>query len=374
MNNVIKIQLEDINYLVTECVKRILSENNIQQQNPNMPQQQIPYSDRMARVVNGSSLPKEAEQYIGTLNNFYGRIAKTAQENNVAYLDVLKNLQEKITYYLSAGYFGKSQIVTDTVKKFTELISFLYGLYKKEVKKQWAKRGLNEGLFDWYRNWRTDDENEFGVQQKPQDNSGNQYALQQKDGQWMVDLQQELNQLLKWSFLFGPTTIEVTKQFIQFLNVRRKTIMGMIFGTNGKAFMTKTLKSMRNGLIGVAALAGILGGISSDSTSSMNDVGSAPNNGIEMMAQQQQEISVNFEINSAELSPEDIQKLQQMSDYDGDITIIVHQSQNPSGKDASYEGQLVQQRGQAVMKALGKQANVQRGDNGIKPYVEVIFN
>lgn len=373
MSNVIKIQLEDINYLVTECVKRILSENNIQQQNPNMPQQQIPYSDRMARVVNGASLPKEAEQYIGTLNNFYGRIAKTAQENNVAYLDVLRNLQEKITYYLSAGYFGKSQIVTDTVKKFTELISFLYGLYKKEVKKQWAKRGLNEGLFDWYRNWRTDDENEFGVQQKPQDNSGNQYALQQKDGQWMVDLQQELNQLLKWSFLFGPTTIEVTKQFIQFLNVRRKTIMGMIFGTNGKAFMTKTLKSMRNGLIGVAALAGILGGISSDTTSSMSDVGSAPN-GIEMMAQQQQDVSVNFEVNSAELSQEDIQKLQQVSDYDGDITIIVHQSQNPSGKDASYEGELVQQRGEAVMKAMGRQANVQRGDNGIKPYVEVIFN
>jgi hypothetical protein len=94
----------------------------------------------------------------------------------------------------------------------------------------------------------------------------------------------------------------------------------------------------------------------------------------EIMTQQTQNITVGFQVNSAELSQQDIQKIQNMKGYEGDITIIVHESQNSSGKDASYENQLVQKRGNAVMQALGRQANVQRGNNAQQPYVEIVFN
>jgi hypothetical protein len=66
--------------------------------------------------------------------------------------------------------------------------------------------------------------------------------------------------------------------------------------------------------------------------------------------------------------------LQQMGQNGGPFQIVVHESQNSSGMDASYEGQLSQMRADAIRQALGPNAQVSfvRGTNSITPYAEVI--
>ena len=75
------------------------------------------------------------------------------------------------------------------------------------------------------------------------------------------------------------------------------------------------------------------------------------------------------------MSPEFVQQISQLPQ--GNYKIIVHETQNSSGQDASYEGQLVQQRGQAVQQILngnGSQSVITRGDNvvGSSAFVEIV--
>lgn len=380
---------ESVRRAVRTSLKRIMSEQAYTAAAvapENAPKQQVNRSNRMQKTVGRPNVPKELEDYLCSLDNFYGYVGRLARENNTDYLSAIKNLQSKVSYYLSMGYFGKNQDVVNTIKKFTELLSYLYGLYQKEAKKQWAKRGVNEGIFDKvrdtvhnvkdaYYDFVYPDQNDDGINQKVRDDSGNPYAVNQMNGQWMTDLQNELKQFLEWKFLFGPKTIAATEAFIQFLNVKKRSLMGAIFT---KA--SKPLQVMKSTLIGVAVLASVMGGLSGDAGANGGNNGGAmaptQTAGTEVVTQQSQTINIGFNVNQSKIGQADMQQLGSMKGYEGNVTIIVHESQNSSGKDASYENQLVQQRGNSIMKALGLQnCNIQRGENVIgQPYAEVVFN
>lgn len=369
---------ESVRRAVRASLKKIMSEQAYTAAEvapENAPKQQVNRSNRMQKTVGRPNVPKELEDYLCSLDNFYGYVGRLARENNTNYLSAIKNLQSKVSYYLSMGYFGKNQDVVSTIKKFTELLSYLYGLYQKEAKKQWAKRGVNEGIFDKVRDTYHDlthkDQNEYGVNQKIRDNSGNPYAVNQMNGRWMTDLQNELKQFLEWKFLFGPKTIAATEAFIQFLNVEKRNPIGAIFSRP-----SRPLDIMKKALTAVVVLASFVGSEVPAGNEALPMTNGTQNPGTEIVTQQTQTLNIGFNVNQSVIGQADMQQLGSMKGYEGNVTIIVHESQNSSGKDASYENQLVQQRGNSIMKALGLQnCNIQRGENVIgQPYAEVVFN
>lgn len=70
------------------------------------------------------------------------------------------------------------------------------------------------------------------------------------------------------------------------------------------------------------------------------------------------------------LSQQDLATLQSLPP--GSYKVIVHQLQNPSGQDASYEQQLVNARATAVQNAIpGSKISVERGENVQGPNAQV---
>ena len=232
------------------------------------------------------------------------------------------------------------------------MLAYMHGLYKSAITRAQKRQNLsqpqmqsiNEGLFDKVQYPKY---NNYGMQQRVNDTSGNEFAIQQDNGQWILDLARELQQLLDWKFIHGTKTVEATKAFIQLLNVDER---GM--------FDFRKLKR-------VAAILGIavsLTGAMSPNTGNqqMNQ------NNIEMTQQmnqnQTQKVDVSFQINSYEINPNDYQKIQSLPK--GRYKIVVHNTQNKSGRDASYEQQLVQNRAQQIAKLLqGSQVSLERGSN-----------
>ena len=339
----------ELNGFITECVRRCINELHAQR----MPNQRINHSNNMQMAVDNGGRPQGADDYLAKENTYYGKIAKLAQSNNTRYTDVISDLQQKMSYYLTAGYFGSNQEVLQTIKLFIELLAYLHASYEAAVSSVMKKQGLNE----WLDGLRYRKQNRYGVQQHVKDDSGNKYAVaNQKNGQWMTDLQNELNQMLQWNFLHGPKTIEATKLLIEFLNVEKRAFF-MWFDRRS----SKILKGIKHLLIGITVLA-TLGPSCGPQDTPEPTPDYEPQ--IEMQATQQQQIQVQFQINSAELSPEFAEQIQNLPQ--GNYKIIVHETQNTSGKDASYESQLVQQRGQAIQNLMqGSNVTIERGENVI---------
>ena len=354
--------------IVTECVKRCLNELQAPKQ---MPQQRINKSNYMQKTVDDGGSQDWADDYLAQQNTYFGRIAKLAKENNVKYTQVIADLQQKILYYMNSGYFGKNQDVLNVVKLFTELLSYLHGRYEVAITMVKRKMGLQESIGDLFNGIRYKKENQYGVQQHVKDDSGNQYAVQnQKNGQWMTDLQNELRQLQKWNFLHGPKTIEATNLLIQFLEVEKRQFFAW-FDRNS----SDILKKLKRALIGITLIT-TLGTSIGGGMPPAGGPGTAPGvqpPSVENVTNQQKPVNVNFQINSAEITPEFAQQLQNMPQ--GNYKIIVHETANSSGKDASYESNLVQQRGQAIQNLLkGSNVTIERGENvvGNMAYCEVM--
>lgn len=352
MNNKVIMTESQLNKFVGECVRRCLNELQTPQ---NMPQQQVNHSNTMQAAVDNGGRPQGADDYLAQQDTYYGKIAQLAQQSSTTYTQIISDLQKKITYYLNAGYFGNNQEVLQTIKLFTELLSFLHGSYEAAASKAFNGRGsMQEGALDGlvYKK-----QNQYGVQQHVNDKSGNQYAVQnQKNGQWMTDLQNELQQMMKWNFLHGPKTIQATKLFIDFLNVEKRAFF-MWFDNNSK----KILNGLKAALVGVTLLLSVGGGLPNGGYNNNQQPNNMPS--VEMQApQQQQSMQVQFNKNSAEISPEMAQQISQLPQ--GNYKIIVHELQNPSGVDASYENNLVQQRGTAIQNLLkGSNVTIERGEN-----------
>ena len=350
MKRTIRITENELHKLVTESIKKCLNEFSV----PN----QINHSGKMQMAVDNGVSNSWANDYLADKNTYYGNIAKLAKSNNTEYTTEISELQKKVSYYLSNGYFGENQEVVTTIQKFIELLAYMHGLYEAALSRvakrmnedSWAKRGLNYLTHK--------DTNSYGVKQHINDKSGNQYAVQQNNGQWMVDLQNQLKQFLQWNFLHGKKTVEATQLFIKFLDVEKRGL----FAWGGKQ-KKQILNGMRNALIGVAALGGLLMAIGGDGNA--NNVANQQNmqpTGIAMMQQKQQTMDVSFNINKYNLSQSDIQKIQSLPA--GTYKIVVHNTQNKSGKDASYENQLAQARANEIMKLMkGSKVTFERGEN-----------
>jgi hypothetical protein len=362
----VRLTESDLHNIIRSSVNKILFESPYKP-NANKPKtykQQVNHSGLMQKAVNNGGVSNEMNEYLSNSKSYYAAIAKLAMENNITYTDTLSDLQNKITYYLNYGYFGNNSEVTNTIKLFTELLSYLHGAYESAAKQVYANR-VNEGVSDWFRgladNFRYKDTNRFGIHQKIDDRSGNQYAVRQKNGQWMTDLQNELRQLLQWKFLHGKKTVNATEAFIKFLEVEKR-------GFGDFTLAWKNLRVMYISLIGLTLL------LSSDEGNNNamqpNQFGSQPTT--QQTQQQSQSLNIGFEVNSPTINQDGLQKLQSLANVNAPITIVVHQSQNSSGKDASYEAHLYMQRAQAIMNMLGKQCKVVRGSNSQTPYAEVV--
>lgn len=349
----IRLKESDLHRMIKESIIRVLNESPV----PN----QINHSSQMQGAVNNGTQNAWANDYLAEKNTYYGYIAKIAKENNTSYTETISNLQKKVNYYLNNGYFGNNKEVITTIQLFTELLSYMHGAYESALSRV-VKGMKNEAspmqrLKDMivYKN-----SNKYGVQQRVNDKSGNQYAVQQGNGQWMNDLQSELQQLLKWNFLHGKKTVEATQLFIKFLEVEKRVLFRW-FDKN-QSNIINTMKQLLMGVTVLASVAGMAGDMSNNNT---NNIPQQNTNNVEMtqQTQQRQSINVAFQINQSTLSPEYIKQLQSIP-ANSNVTIIVHNTQNSSGKDASYENQLAQNRANEIAKHL-KGANVQfkRGSN-----------
>lgn len=357
---IIRLTEGDLHKIIKKSVKRAIKEG-VYTPNLDSPKQyskQINGSGRMQRAVNNGGQAQAANEYISNTNTYYGAIAKIAKEHNTTYTDTLSDLQSKITYYLQNGYFGEQKEVTTTIQLFIELLSYLHGAYESAVSSLYGNR-VNEGLGDWFNGLGYRDTNRYGVRQKIKDKGESPYAVNQRNGQWMTDLQNELKQLLQWKFLHGKKTVEATNAFIEFLNVEKRGLGGFDIGR-------KSIRIMYISLIGLTLLLSGDGGNGSTPQGQVNQPAQT-----QQTAQQSQNITINFDVNSSVVSPMGMKKLQNAANFNGPITLVVHQSQNSSGQDASYESHLTLQRAQAIMNILGKKCNVVRGSNTQNPCVEI---
>lgn len=357
---IIRLTESDLHRIVKESVKKVIREGvytpNLS--NPKQYSKQINGSGRMQRAVNNGGQAQAANEYISNTNTYYGAIAKIAKENNTTYTDILNDLQDKITYYLQNGYFGEQKDVVTTIQLFTELLAYLHGAYESAVSSLYGNR-VNEGLGDWFDGLGYKDTNRYGVRQKIKDKGESPYAVNQRNGQWMTDLQNELKQLLQWKFLHGKKTVEATKAFIEFLNVEKRGLGNFNIGR-------KSIRIMYISLIGLTLL---LSGDGARSSNPQGQINQPPQT--QQTAQQAQNVTINFNVNSSTVNPAEMEKIQSLANYNGPITLIVHQSQNSNGQDASYESHLALQRAQAIMNVLGKKCNVVRGTNSQTPSVEI---
>ena len=356
MRQRVRLTESSLRRMIKESIRQVLNEGPI----PN----QVNHSTQMQGAVNNGTQNEWANDYLAEKNTYYGYIAKIAKENNTSYTNVISNLQKKVTYYLNNGYFGNNKEVTSTIQLFTELLSYMHGAYESALSRV-VKGMQNEAsplqrLKDYIVYPKS---NSYGVQQRVNDKSGNEFAIQQGNGQWMSDLQSELQQLLKWNFLHGKKTVAATELFIKFLEVEKRTMFKW-FSKNE----SKIITSMKQALIGVTMLASGLGMLGIGNTNNGNNTMQQPTNNIEMTQQApqqqtvQQGVNVSFQINQSTLSQEDIQQLQSLPQ--GNYKIVIHNTQNSSGKDASYDGELAQQRANQIAKYLkGSQVRYSRGSN-----------
>lgn|GEM_PF-4566358 len=342
MRKPIRLTESDLRHIITESVINILKENN------NFYQKDI----IMQKSMENGGPDKVWESFLSKKNSYYGKIAKLAQENNHSYTDVLKDLQNRIINFNKEGRFGKNQTVIQTVNDFCSLLAYLNGAYEAAVSRLRNRNGnaISEGIFNGFT---YKQQNKYGVQQKV----GND-----KTGEWMKQLQGELNQLLQWNYLHGPKTVEATKAFIEFLEVEKR----------GINIPTIPLKKLRNALIGVALLGNVLNVYAPNVQQNFNNNFNQQQK--TQQVQQMQKQNIQFNVNSSKITQQTLSVLQQMGQNGGTFQIIIHQSQNRSGRDASYEGQLVQQRANVIKNALGQKCKtvVTRGNNANTPYVEVI--
>lgn len=357
MKRTIRLTENELHDFITESVKSILCELEV----PN----QINRSDRMQVAVDNGNNLEWATQYLAQEKTYYGYIAKLAQSNNTSYTKEISELQKKVTYYLTQGYFGKNDEVVTTIKRFSELLSYMHGLYEAALSRVAKRKKLYPESLMLEDSWLQripgyithKSTNKYGVNQRPNDKSGNQYAVQQSNGQWMVDLQNQLKQFLKWNFLHGQKTIEATEMFIEFLNVEKR---GIFVWTPRKK---QALNAMKKALIGIAAVGAMLSFMGDGKTAgNMSNQQIAPSHNIEVVQQKQQPVNVSFAINKYQLSQEDIQQIQSLPK--GNYKIVVHNTQNKSGKDAWYENDLAQNRANAIMKHMqGSHVTYERGEN-----------
>jgi hypothetical protein len=266
-------------------------------------------------------------------------------------------LQKKVNYYLTNGYFGDNQEVVTTVKRFTELLAYMHGLYESVLSRVSKRMNMNEDSWlnriPGYITHKS--ANKYGVRQRVNDKSGSKYAVQQSNGQWMVDLQNQLRQFLKWNFLHGQKTIEATEMFIEFLDVEKR---GVFVWTERKK---RALFEMKKALVGIAVLGTMLS-FMGDGNNVSATVQQTPSNNVETVQQAQQPVNVSFDINSNQLSPEYAQQIQSLPK--GNYKIVVHNTQNTSGKDARYENELVQSRANEIARHMqGSNVTYERGEN-----------
>jgi hypothetical protein len=341
MKRIIRLTEGDLHRIVKESVRNIILEYELTQND-----------EYMQRSMNNGGPDKIWEEFLAKKNTYYGAIAKMAAQNNHNYTDVLRDLQNKIQDYIEEGRFGNNRQVLKTIGKFCSLLAYLNGAYESAISRL-RNRGVSESLLrEWnpFAGLTYKDYNKYGVKQKIGDD---------KRGQWMRDLQNELRQLLDWNYLHGPKTVEATEAFIEFLEVEKRGLgdwtplrrMTIALGT--LAMLTNVLNVYAPGV--------------QDNPQVKPEI-----QHVKQVQQQAQKIP--FEVDSADLSQDMIQMLQQMGQNGGPFQIVVHESQNSSGMDASYEGQLSQMRADAIRQALGPNAQVSfvRGTNSITPYAEVI--
>lgn len=342
MREIIRLSEKELKNMIAESVRRILNENN------NFYQKNI----LMQKSIDNGAPDEVWESFLAEKNTFYGAIAKLAQQNNHRYTDVLTDLQNKILNYANEGRFGNNQDVINTVNQFCMLLAYLNGAFESAVNRL-RNQNLKENVLDYVRGVGYKDANRFGVQQKV----GND-----RTGEWMRQLQGELQQLLQWNYLHGPKTIKATNAFIEFLEVEKR---GMNIGAS--------LNKLKTALVGIAMLGNVLNAYAPNISHQNTNYNPNPTQTTQTQ-QQMKPQTIQFNVNSAELTQQTMSVLQQMGQNGGSFNIVVHQSQNSSGKDASYEGQLVQQRAQNIKNALGQnvRVNVTRGNNTQTPYVEVI--
>ena len=298
------------------------------------------------------------ENFLAEKNTFYGAIARLAKQNNHRYTDILRDLQNRVIEYTKEGRFGTNQDVVGTINKFCKLLAYINGAYEAAVNQlrnemqiePQPQEEISEGVFDYVRNARYKDVNRYGVRQKIGDD---------RTGEWMRQLQGELRQLLEWNYLHGAQTVEATKAFIEFLEVEKR-------GLN----IAVPLNKMKMALVGVALLGNVLNVYAPNVQRSNFNPGQTTTQTQNQMSPQ----NIQFDVNSAELNQQSIEALQQMGQNGGSFDIVIHQSQNSSGVDSSYETQLMQQRAQNIKNALGQnvRVTVTRGNNTPTPYVEVM--
>lgn len=377
--NLIRLTEQDLHRVVKESVNTILNEFmgvHVPMGMNRKPAQQINNTDIMFKSVLNGNDAHLLKPYIGELPTFTNAVTQLASNNDTTYPNILKDLYSKVNNYLSRGYFGKNEYVNNTIGRFCELLIFLNGSYEGTVKEFLRKRGVLPRKEGYSRKGAilkeftfTKPTNSYGVRQWVFD------PRQRIDfkGQWMVDLQNELNEMLKFNYLHGEQTVEATKSFIEFLNVERKNIMGGVL--DWKTPMMKMSKA----LAGVVLLASLMSynGCGGGNANQPNQLGGGVPTQTTMTQQNQMgTVNVNFDVNSFNLNSGQAQQLKQFANFNGNLTLTVHQSQNTSGQDSSYEGHLTQQRAQSLinyLKSIGFKGNVKvvRGENSQTPYVEI---
>lgn len=345
MKTIIRLTESDLHRLVKESVRNIIMEYKATQ-----------YDNLMQRSMDNGAPEQVWDEYLAQQDTYYGMIAKTAMQNGHRYTDILRDLQNKIGNYQKEGRFGTDRQVIDTIGKFCSLLAYLNGAYESAIKKL-RNNGVSESLL---REWNPfagityKDTNKYGVKQKIGDD---------RRGQWMKNLQAELRQMLKWNYLHGPKTVEATEAFIEFLEVEKRGLMA--FGP---------LKKMAISLAGVVLLGNVLNVYAPGTQNNPVVQPQQQQPQVQQVQQQQQQgDTIYFQVNSAELTPGAIQKLQKLAQGGGTFEVIVHESQNSSGVDARNENSLIQAR----IDAIGQYVNVStatRGTNnqlGQLPSVEI---
>lgn len=349
---------------------------------PNNGKQQINYSNRMAgSIANGSQTPqRQAQAFSGNNTTTGGRIYNNSVSRGEDYTQVIQNLQNKIKYYLSKGYFGQNQTVVNVIQKFIELLNYTNAYYESQVSRR--SQSVNEGLWDNIKNLGNrmvyPEQNRYGVNQRiDKDDSGHQFAVNgDYKGQWMTDLQGTLNEFLKIDYLHGKQTVEATKAFIEFLNVDKRSIWsGVTTGGNGNSATTpqnptspnpnnsggsgaqdKLRKLNKAILIALAALTSLMGDVRGQVDNQQVQVQQQPQvaQTVQQMPQQQQIQNINtaFEFNSAAITNDMAQSLQSLPQGNYIITIT-----NAQGGNQAYNQQLYQQRAQSIQQNLPQGVN-----------------
>lgn len=371
MKTIIRLTESDLHRLVKESVRRIIMEQDpYQGQNNNIKytgengKDYTRYYNLMRRSRQNGGADKLWVEYLAKKDTFMGYVAKMVLQNNHDYTDLLNDLEERIMGYMNEGRFGTNDYVLETIYKFCGLLSFINGQFEKAAKaayeeylnSQNSQNNLGESLIReaFWDGWAYKNTNKYGVRQKFGDD---------KKGQWMRDLQAELKQLLEWNYLHGAKTTIATEAFIQFLEVERRGILPVV-----------PLKKMAMALAGVAALTNVLD-VHAPGVQDNPTVNPQQPQVMQVQNQQQQGETIYFQVNSAELTPGAIQKLQKLAQGGGTFEVIVHESQNSSGVDAQNEkdNSLIQAR----IDEIGKYIDIStatRGTNnqlGQLPSVEI---